>query len=271
MISWIARHRIPLWGNVAAIIAALYMCVVHIIGVKQSTDGYSWHSIAYYVCGLLVTVIPIALSLTSNAIRDKISRLERENERLSGLQNSVENVFELWLSFILDFAKFGANWRASFYVFDQQGKDVFIIVARESKDGLLKKKGRRTIFYEQGVIHEAWKETQERFYYPCDKMCKSRTSYAAEMVSRWQMDYNDAMKLTMQSRCILGQVIQDESGKKIGVVIAETEEKIKKGNRIKIQESFTSAVAACNLGLAHACEIYKNSILCDEDPREDIG
>lgn len=190
---------------------------------------------------------------------DKVSRIEP-------LINNFEVNFDVWLLYILKVMHLGNDSRASFYLYDDRGgcDDRFTIVARESMDPKLKRKGRREFPWNQGVIGRAWTGNQCSFF--CnDKITGSQ--YAELMVKDWNFKQEAARQLTMQAHAIMGHVILDFEKRKVGVIIVESLSGVKKKEQDGIEKSLANIVSDVSPYLSRLFSIYADILLNQENPR----
>ena len=253
VVAFFDVHRLVVWLNALA---------VSLLAEEFLLNWMFGRTIGQCGIRLYVSMVPfltvVVQVMSSNAIRS----IREENLQLSNLKEHVEELFGIWLLQLVDRMGPAYNWRASFYVIDDNTgpDDAFRLAARESRDSLLvATEGRPSFKSSEGVIGEAWQKGFSYYYVP-KRALGSRSAYATEMSSRWKMSMKDAMGLTMMSQCILGRVVKDSDGNKRGVVILETKDEVKKAKRAGSQLAFDQAVGDVEHYLVRMCDDVSGSI-----------
>lgn len=278
MVAWCTRKGVQNWLSGIPILVTIALGIWAIYASRQGHLEQTMQGWKYLTAAIIVPIVQLFgwwLGVASKNQLDKITsengNLKNRLQRVSLIEENVESIFGVWLNLILGEMKMDGECRASFYVWDDKGcaGNEFVYLARESRDPVLKRKGRDRFPGTQGVISEAWHDNNGMASYFASKNVKTDADVVDDMVKRYGFSQSAAAGLTMKSRVILGHVIAGRQGK-LGIVVMESLLKVnKKEKREAYQKRCADVVKKVTPHITRLFEIYSNSMFKQEDPTEE--
>ena len=259
--------------NVLRVLGVVSIVISGTLGVIGYFDKCSNWKYSVTILSIIMMAALVCKEILEPGIRRRHNHLIRQNDRLLPLLSNIEKAFELWLEQILELMDVDKTWRASFYIFDEgKGNEgCFRFVARESKDPILKKRGRTLFNANQGVIGKAWEKGTSYFTYAPGKSCKNRDAYVSWLMDKFNYDYKTAIGIKMVAGVIMGHVVCDDADNKCGVVIVESTSGANANSYSskKRQQKFKNAVRMVSNSLTKLAKLNSDYILCEEELQEE--
>ena len=185
---------------------------------------WEWNSKTHYAIVLIVSLIGFLVGETVQFIQSPGKRslkIELQNalETLNERKDSGLAIIENELSVLSEILNFTSSERISLYVHDGQN---FVMIGRYSKNPDFAKKGRGIQPENEGVMGMAWREGKAFVddLPGCDG--NDDFEYLRRTELDWRIDRSIARKFVMKSRTLGAYAIDDNSGKKVSVIIFES-------------------------------------------------
>ena len=271
-LRWCTRHAVGNWFVLGA-----FVCGIGAAIAAQFEPNPN----AVAIKGMLATIAIILQSIgwgfglgakkQCTALRTENMKLRERLQRVACFEKNLDAIFGVWLKYVINELKLGNDSRASFYLWDDHGRagSEFLFIARESTNPALRKQGRERFPGDQGVISDAWHSDDGVASYFASKNVKTDDDVMKDMIKTYHFSEDEAKRLTMKARVILGHVIRHNQSN-VGIVIVESmrkvNEKTKRTAYVRACSDLITKITPC---IGRLFEMYSNAVFKQEETEEE--